>query len=78
MKERNIVLLFNLVWSLIVFICWISSIETMSGCACEYWRCSSGLIDMVPVLLLVQCIINILMFVSFSEYLYGEENGEKK
>lgn len=73
MKKINITLLFNFVWTLIIFACWNVSIETMSGGICNYWRCSSTLIHAIPILLLIQGIINVMMFVIFSEFFYGED-----
>ena len=78
MKNKNIILLFNFIWTLIIYICWVSSTETMSGGICNYWRCSNGIVMLVPVLLLIQFIINVMMFVVFNEFLNGEENEEGK
>ena len=73
MKNQHIILLFNFIWTIIIFICWNTSIETRPAGVCNYWRCSSGLIYLIPILLLIQCIANVILFVIFSEFFYEVE-----
>jgi len=77
MKNSSKVVLFNLVFTILNYIIWSSSTETMVGGICNYWRCTNPFIFLIPILLLVQVIGNVIMWMLCSDFLLvGEDEDE--
>ena len=77
MKNSSKVVLFNLFFTILNYIIWSSSTETMAGGMCNYWRCTNQFISLISILLFIQAIGNIVMWMLYSDFLLvGEDEDE--